>query len=193
MNVRSNTFGKCRSAGYFAKPVAFRTFGLERGGTSRDARFVNNLFYDCKEAAMKFPTEHNKSEGNAFVRMLGGYLRVMYPAPEELLHLPAWREFHGFDREGREGWFDIEIDTDAYTLKFVRAKDDIPGFANEIARRDFAYSVEELKGVPVGLLEETSGIDRELLWKGENSVAGPISDPKENVLYRIDPRANKKR
>ena len=41
--------------------------------------------------------------------MKGGYLRVMYPAPEVCLHLAAWQEFCGFDLTGQNGWFDIAM------------------------------------------------------------------------------------
>lgn len=36
----------------------------ERGGTSRDAKILNNIICDCGEAAIVFPTKDNKAEGN---------------------------------------------------------------------------------------------------------------------------------
>ena len=45
--VVHNLIGKCRHSGYYLKPVGFRMHGLERGGTSRDARIINNIFYEC--------------------------------------------------------------------------------------------------------------------------------------------------
>ena len=86
--------------------------GSDRGGTSCRARIENNIFYDCGEAAIVFPTRDNRAEGNLYVRMRGGYLRVMYPEPEVCLNLPAWREFCDFDQTGQNGWFDIELDDD---------------------------------------------------------------------------------
>ena len=56
-----------------------------------------------------FTAYGNEAEGNLYVRMGGGYLRVMYPAPETCLHLPAWREFYGFDMKGQNAWFDIDF------------------------------------------------------------------------------------
>ena len=41
--ISNNLIGKCRSAGYFQKSVAFRLAG--RGGTARDAKLFNNIFY----------------------------------------------------------------------------------------------------------------------------------------------------
>lgn len=203
LRIVNNLIGKCRSAGYFAKPVAFRAHGLERGGTSRDASFVGNLFYDCGEAAIKMPTRHNQSEGNAYVKMTGGYLRVMYPAPEELLHLPAWQEFEGFDLEGCEGWFDIEVDTKDYTLVFKQSNTPIPGFHGDIERRGFVKSVDEIKTTDSKKLETTAKVSSEVMWSVDflgdampegteaGSIAvtpGPIAEPKEGVIYKIDPR-----
>lgn len=108
--IAHNLFGKCRHSGYYAKPVGFRMGGTNRGGTSRKAKIINNIFYDCGEAAIVFPTDDNTAEGNLYVKMQGGYLRVMYPAPETCLNLPAWQEFYGFDATGQNAWFDISLD-----------------------------------------------------------------------------------
>ena len=121
-----NLIGKCRHSGYYLKPVPFRT-GIDRGGTSRKARIYNNIFYDCGEAAIVLPTDDNKSDGNLFVRMTGGYLRVMYPEPETCLHLAAWQEFYGFDMNGANGWFDIDVDRDSGKIRISASKDEPAG------------------------------------------------------------------
>ena len=111
LQIMHNLIGECRYGGYYAKPVGFRmgANGNDRGGTSRKANLRNNIFCNCGESAITFPTEDNQSEGNLFVGMKGGYLRVMYPAPEVCLHLAAWQEFCGFDLTGQNGWFDIAM------------------------------------------------------------------------------------
>ena len=106
----------------------------ERGGTSRNAKIYNNIFYDCGEAAIDFPTRDNEAEGNLYVRMQGGYLRVMYPAPENCLNLPAWQEFCGFDREGQNAWFDIELDRETGKAVFRPAADLPPAFPGQAER-----------------------------------------------------------
>ncbi|MBR5897665.1 MAG: right-handed parallel beta-helix repeat-containing protein, partial [Lachnospiraceae bacterium] len=123
LQIENNFIGKCRSAGYFAKPVPFRISGRERGGTSRDAKFLNNIFYACGEAAIKMPTEKNESEGNLYVKMPGGYLRIIYPQPEVCLDLKPWQEFYGFDKTAKEGWFDFDVDVDKLTFKVTPAVD----------------------------------------------------------------------
>ncbi len=112
----NNLIGRCHYAGFFGKPVPFRITRMKRGGTTRDSKFFNNLFYHCGEAAIIMPTAHNTCDGNAYARMPGGFLRVMYPEPEMCLDLPAWQEFCGFDLCGSTPDLDIDIDTAALTM-----------------------------------------------------------------------------
>ena len=109
--VAHNLIGKCRHSAYYAKPVSFRMGGLERGGTSREAKILNNVIYDCGEAAIVFPTKDNEADGNLYLCMKGGYLRVMYPAPELCLDLKSWQEFCSFDLHGDYAWFGFEVDS----------------------------------------------------------------------------------
>lgn len=118
LQIMHNLIGECRYGGYYAKPVGFRlgAGGFDRGGTSRKANIRNNIFYNCAESAITFPTEDNQAEGNLYVGQSGGYLRVMYPAPEVCLHLAAWQEFCGFDLTGQNAWFDITMDGSKVTF-----------------------------------------------------------------------------
>ena len=128
--VAHNLIALCRHSGYYAKPVGFRMGGWQRGGTSRRARILNNIFYDCAEAAIVFPTLDNESEGNLYLCMQGGYLRVMYPEPETCLDLSTWQEFNGFDQTGQRAWFGLALDEDAMTLRAAERSDspyDAPG------------------------------------------------------------------
>ncbi|HEY5466577.1 MAG TPA: right-handed parallel beta-helix repeat-containing protein, partial [Clostridia bacterium] len=111
-----NLVGKCNYAGFFAKTVAFRIM-QKRGGTTRENKFFNNLFYQCGEAAVILPTAHQEMEGNAYARMPGGFLRVMYPEPEMCLDLPAWQEFCAFDLTGSLPDLEIEIHGEDLTME----------------------------------------------------------------------------
>ena len=118
LRIVNNLIGKCNKAGFFAKVVAFRLMP-KRGGTSRENKFYNNLFYDCGQAAIIMPNEHNEAEGNAYAQMPPGYLRVMYPEPEMCLDLPTWQEFCGFDTTGAECDIEIDINSDDLTMEIV--------------------------------------------------------------------------
>lgn len=189
LRIVNNLIGNCRSAGYFAKPVSFRMHGLERGGTSRDAHFLNNLFYHCEEAAIKMPTRDNVAEGNCYVREEGGYLRILYPQPPVCLHLPAWKEFYGFDRQGQEGWFDIEIDTQNLTLKFAEAAQKPFAFPGELEKRHFIYRPEEMQKTEASSLAETDFYGTPI--QSGQRLPGPFAAAESDQVYQIDPRRGK--
>ena len=170
LRIVNNLIGKCHDSGYFAKIVAFRL--MKRGGTARECKFFNNLFYDCGSAALKFPNKHNESEGNAYAKMprLGGYLRIMYPAPTMCLDLDAWQEFCKFDLTGCESDIAIEIDS-----------------------KKLEMTVEVKKELPKVKTDEKTRTDYFLNSVGETRVAGPISAlAAGKTVINIDPRRYKK-
>jgi hypothetical protein len=124
LRMVNNLIGKCDKAGFFAKVVPFRIWP-KRGGTSRENKFFNNLFYQCGEAAIILPNPHNQADGNAYVKMPPGYLRVMYPEPEMCLDLATWQEFCGFDRHGCACDLEIEINSSDLTME-IACKGEFP-------------------------------------------------------------------
>jgi GH35 family endo-1,4-beta-xylanase len=185
LHIVNNLIGKCRSAGYYAKQVAFRIPGAGgRGGTSREARIANNLFYDCGEAAIKFPTRDNDAQGNLYVRMPGGYLRVLYPAPAACLDLNTWQEFYGFDREGQEGWFDIEVDTEAYTLTIKEAQTQPFRFPGDEEKNRYILRPEDADSVQDSLEVHEDFYGTRATGR---RIPGPFAQPHLG-RYSIDPR-----
>ncbi len=184
--IANNLIGNCRGSGYYAKPVAFRMHGMLRGGTSRDAHLFNNIFYQCGEAAITLPTEKNEVEGNLYIKQTGGYLRVMHPAPEACLDLPAWKEFYGFDLAGQEGWFELEVDTDAYTL-LVNQSDEAPhDFWRQLEKHQFVYDPSEVVKV-----NKASLVPNDFYGDAtdtEQRLPGPMKALTPGQVYRIDPR-----
>ena len=184
LHIVNNLIGNCRSAGYFAKPVAFR-IDRKRGGTSREAKIYNNIFYDCKEAAIKFPTKDNDAQGNLYVRMPGGALRVLYPAPETCLDLASWQEFHGFDKQGQQGWFDIKVDTENYTLQVCEAE--VKPGSRSLSDVTTAY-VEN--AAQIGTVSCRDGVSEDFFGKKSMRfcLPGPFAELKDGEVYKIDPR-----
>ncbi len=184
LHIVNNLIGRCRSAGYFAKPVPFRISG--RGGTSRDAQIYNNIFYECGEAAIKFPTQYNKAEGNFYVRMPGGFLRILYPAPAVCLDLKAWQEFYGLDVQGQEGWLDICVDTERLTLTVDHAGDRPLMLPGREPGPDFVTDTAILKAVPSDAMTPTDFYG--MLANISGRIPGPFSELTMGMVYSIDPR-----
>jgi len=176
MHIVNNLVGKCRGAGYFQHPVPFRQMG--RGGTARDAKIYNNIFYACGEAAIKFPTVDNESEGNAFIRQPSGYLRINYPTPSQALDLTAWRKYHDFDQTGIEGDFTIDVDTDNFTLTVRRGVSPTRIFMPQIDPSDLP-KVKADERITIDFFgNEVTGA----------RIAGPFTELYDGVTYNIDPR-----
>ena len=172
LRVVHNLIGRCRHSGYYLKPVPFRMHGMERGGTSRDAQIIDNIFYDCGEAAIVFPTRDNRAEGNLYVRLQGGYLRVMYPEPEVCLTLPAWQEFCGFDREeGQSGWFDIDVNPDTGEVTFRPSQDRPLAYGGQLDRLSLIFDPASVHPVTT---DPSSPADRLGTPRPPKSLPGPF-------------------
>lgn len=186
LRIAHNFIGNCRSAGYFSKVVPFRLDMIGRGGTSRDAQIYNNIFYDCKEAAIKFPTEKNKADGNVYLNMPGGYLRVLYPAPEACLNLAAWQEFYEQDLHSQEGRLEVSIDTDTYTMT-VRDLD-LEGNQPWMIRRgpNNITKVDDIQAVDHYELVSSDFYGQD--YEDGMSFPGPFKNLVNAVTISIDPR-----
>ena len=181
--IAHNLIGRCRHSGYYAKPVGFRMHGMDRGGTSRAAKIFNNIFYACGEAAIDFPTRDNEADGNLYVRMQGGYLRVMYPEPEACLNLPAWQEFYGFDRNGQNAWFDIDFDEERQTVAFRTAGDEPFGLAAQLRRLQMIHDPMAVRAVPAadGVLCDFSGEER----AADRVMPGPFAAWTQELVFPL--------
>jgi hypothetical protein len=186
LQVVNNFIGKCRAYAYYAKPVPFRLSPGDRGGTSRDAKMINNIIYDCGVGAICFPTKDNTAEGNAYIKQSkGGDLRIMYPAPEVCLDLKSWREFYGFDLTGIEGWFDFEVDTEKLTLK-IKKSAMMPFRFGPAAPDRYITDPKELKKVAADQRVEMDILGNERQAGGV--VPGPFTELEFDKVYSIDPR-----
>ncbi|MCR4586160.1 MAG: right-handed parallel beta-helix repeat-containing protein [Lachnospiraceae bacterium] len=170
--IAHNLIGKCRHSGYYAKPVGFRMGGMERGGTSRKARILNNIFYDCGEAAIVFPTEDNEAEGNLYLCMKGGYLRIMYPAPEVCLDLPTWQEFYGFDLSGDSAWFGFAEGEDEGSFRIEERTDEPVNAPGPGEKLELLRDPDAIRQVRT---PECVNCDIKGGSRGETSLPGPFA------------------
>ena len=79
--------------------------------------------------------------------------------------LPSWKEFLGFDREGQNGWFDIELDEETGGACFRKAADQPFGFRDDMERLRMILDPAEVKKVAA---------DKDLPWEQpEQVLPGP--------------------
>ena len=184
LHISHNLIGQIRHSGYYAKPVSFRMHGSDRGGTSRNACVRNNIFYACREAAIDFPTRDNEADGNLYVREEGGYLRIMYPAPEVCLNLPAWKEFYGLDSHGQSGWFDISLCMEENRVIMGKSQDAPPGIPSQIRRLGHIMDPGMVKSVPADPLVPCDRLGKP--WTEGHVLPGPYAEWSESMRLFAD-------
>lgn len=185
LRIAHNLIAHCRADGYFAKAVAFRINHGGRGGTARDAELVNNLFYDCGRSAFRLPNDKNRSDGNGFFNMPGGYLRVQHPAPEVCLDLGAWQAFYGQDRQSCVGMLRLNLDLDDYSLVVEPWDEPLPTWPGQ-AHEDWVLEPQAMPRVaPYGLVAgDFFGRD----VSDETRLPGPFAALEPGQRIAIDPR-----
>jgi Right handed beta helix region len=122
--VAQNLIANCQRAGIHFRTEEGRIIE-GRGGTARDNKFYNNIFYSTGEAAIDFENEHNDADGNLYGGMPGGFLRILTPGRPELLNIPAARDYHGWEKNGRTASMQAALDPDKLQLT-LSVNGDIP-------------------------------------------------------------------
>ena len=131
------------------------------------------------------PTKANKAEGNCYVKEEGGYLRILYPQPPVCLHLPAWQEFYGFDLQGQEAWFDVDVDTEKLTFTCRKAAKKPFAFPGELEKRNFVFEPEKTRSVDASALIQADFYGIEI--ENGRCLPGHFAELDPNRIYDIDP------
>lgn len=114
ITVAHNLIARSRKAAVFLKLGGVKRWVNGRGATCRKHRVLNNLFAD-NATAIEFGTPDSQSDGNLFgTDSNQGPLRIH--RPEENLDLDAWREFHGWDRNGARADVAVAFDREKALL-----------------------------------------------------------------------------
>jgi hypothetical protein len=139
----------------------------ERGGagTGQENYVYNNIFANCGKAGIVFLDPHNEADGNIYVSMPSGFLGFMTADSQQWLDLPAWRESHGWDKNGMASDMKLDFDPDRLELT-MSGQGTLPN------------------------LKLFNHIDSDILGKptGESRVPGPFVDPGASPTRKVDPR-----
>ena len=183
----NNLIGKC-PVGINLNAV-FMRMGFGRGGTSRAARVMNNIFYDCEESAIRFEDPNNESDGNLFVSMPPGYLVIHYPMPPKYLNLTAWQRFFEMDLHSADAYFDIRVDEEKYELTFMPSASE-PGYGrkHQEIRPSLNPAVKTVQEIVPVSTEELARCDYFGNLRSDMSLPGPFTSMEEGVVINIDPR-----
>jgi hypothetical protein len=129
--------------------VHFRTEEIRiiagRGGSSRDNKVFDNVFFNTGVSAVNFENEHNEADGNLYAGVPGGFLRVLTPGRPELLNLAAADEYHGWEKHGQMGSMDLTLDPDTLQMSLT-----VAGGVSPVPTFNAASITTDFFGVPTG-------------------------------------------
>ena len=107
--------------------VHFRTEEIRiisgRGGTARNNKVSNNIFFNTGESALNFENENNVADGNLYAGLPGGFLRILRPGRPELLNIAGAQEFYGWEKNGRMGTMQLSLDPKTLQMSLSIAGD----------------------------------------------------------------------
>ncbi len=113
-----------------------------------------------------FLNQHNEADGNLYVSMPNGFLGFFTSDSKQWLDLPAWREAHGWDKNGALGEMQVDFDPDRLELTISSSQ-------------------------PFPQVSVFNHIDNDMLGKvtRETRAPGPLADPGAKRIWQLDPRS----
>lgn len=160
--IAQNLIGRCDNSGVFA------IVRDDRAGTGRaiDNKIYNNIFARCDKSAIVFLNQKNEADGNLYAGMPKGFLGFSSADSRQWLDLPAWRETHGWDKNGSVAEMQVEFNPDTLELSVTGPKP-LPKVAL------FRHIDTDLFGKPAGAPR----------------FPGPLADPEAKSVWKVDPRS----
>ena len=113
-----------------------------------------------------FLNQNNQADGNLYVSMPIGFLGFFSGDSKQCLDLAAWRDAHGWDKNGALG--DVQIDFDPDRLELTMSSSQ-----------------------PFPKVSVVNHIENDMLGKatGETRAPGPLADPGAKRNWQVDPRS----
>jgi len=160
--IAQNLIGRCENSGIFAITRPDRA----GSGTATGNNISNNIIASCGKSAIVFLNQNNQADGNLYVSMPKGFLGFFTGDSKHWMDLPAWREAHGWDKNGALGDMQLDFDPD---------------------RLELTISSSE----PFPSESVVNHIENDMLGNatGETRAPGPLADPGSKHIWQLDPRS----
>jgi len=122
VTIVNNLIMQTTQAGFHSYTIPLRMID-GRGSTERDFRILNNIFYKCRQSAIDFDNVHNYADGNLYIQVPWGFIKILNPDPVMALDLPSVRRYFNWEINGNYSDADIELDTEELTISVNFKKD----------------------------------------------------------------------
>jgi hypothetical protein len=159
--ICQNLIAHCDNAGVWAITRPDRT----GTGTATDNIISNNIFDTCGKAGIVFLNTQNQADGNLYASMPNEFQGFFTGDSKQWLSLAAWRDTHGWDKNGAVAEMQLDFDPDTLTLT-INSKQPFPK------------------------VTAVNHIDDDLFGKAtrETRFPGPLADPRAKSVWKVDPR-----
>jgi hypothetical protein len=162
ITIAQNLIGRVDNSGIFAIIRPDRA----GSGMATDNNISNNIFTRCGKSAIVFLNQKNQADGNVYAGMPADFLGFFTGDTKQFIDLAAWREAHGWDRNGAQS--DMQIDFNADTLELTMSSTSpLP-------------KVNAVNQITEDIFGHTAGATR---------TPGPLADPAAKTVRKIDPRS----
>jgi hypothetical protein len=162
LNIAQNLIGRCDNSGIFAITRPDRA----RSGTAQENNIYNNIFASCGKSAIVFLSQKNEADGNLYSAMPSGFLGFFTGDAKQWLDLAAWRDAHGWDKNG--ALRDVQVDFDADRLELT---------------------ISSSQALPKVSVFKQIGNDMFGKDTGDMRAPGPLADPGAKRVWQVDPRS----
>ncbi len=161
--IAQNLIGRCDNSGVFAITRPDRA----GSGTATGNNISNNIFTSCGKSAIVFLNQNNQADGNLYVSMPSEFLGFFAGEVKQFLDLNAWREAHGWDKDGAVANMQIDFDPDSLQLTISSSQ-------------------------PFPLVPVVNHIQNDMFGEptGDSRAPGPVADPGAKRIWQIDPRSS---
>jgi hypothetical protein len=161
LTIDQNLIGRCDNSGIFAITRPDRA----GSGTAQENNIYNNIFTSCGKSAIVFLSQNNQADGNLYASMPDQFQGFFTGDSKQFLDLPAWRDAHGWDKNGALGDIKVDFDPDRLELTISSSQ-------------------------PFPKVSVFNHIDNDMLGNAsaETRAPGPIADPGAERLWHLDPR-----
>ena len=162
LTITQNLIGHCDNSGIFSIIREDRA----GSGTATGNKVYNNIFTKCGKSAIVFLSEKNEADGNLYISLPNEFQGFFNGGEKQFVTLAVWQEKFGWDKNSTSSDLEINFNPDTLELTLKSTKP-LPKVAihNQITTDFFGKS--------------TSG----------TRAAGPLVDPGEKQVWKVDPRS----
>ena len=123
VTIVNNLIINAANSGFHSYSIPLRMID-GRGSTERDFKIIT-IYSICRQSAVNFDNINNFLDGNVYIDVPPGYIKILNPDPMQALDLESVKRYFNWEMNGAVADAEIELDPETLTLS-IEIKTDIP-------------------------------------------------------------------